>query len=716
MLLPLVNVPMLDYTLEFLVSRGVQEIFVFCVAHAAQIKEYLQESKWSKMDVEIRAISSENCYSEGDALRHLDSLNIISSDFILISGDVISNIDITKVLQAHKDRVKQDKKNIMTIVMKSAAPTHRTRTIDDDTVAAINPTNGQLLAYDNDIEEGEVELDLVLWEEHKNVQVRYDWMDTHIDICSPEVLHLFTDNFDYQELRGDFMSGILGSEILGNKIFTHVIAGEYAARVMNLRTYDSVSKDIIRRWTYPMTPDNNLSGMDNTSYRFSRRNIYRESKINTVRSCQIEEDTVIGANTSVGANSIIRQSVIGRNCKIGANVTITESYIWEGCVIEDGVTIDKSIVCNGCIIKCGATVQKGSVLSFGVVIGPDHTVPEYSKICLQPVKDDDDDSDFFESDSDSDSDSGSDEDVSGGEFQRMSKRERMLSMQSTDENDVGEGGKGHLYHQKSDNAKTRGVARKVINTVSPDEAALQVAVHDEDDDLADFSAQQMSSGAINNNTEEELHAKFMSEMQETLTRGQKESMGVDNIVLEMSGLKFSHNATVQDYAASIFFTLFELAGLSITTKRKTSEQKEEKKFVLTKTVLTQVLKLTKKWSPSLVKFSGDLKDQAQIIYGLERACLNEGSAFNFAKLFPHILQYLYDNEVIEEEIIINWETDRKQLLAHYKDNDGDDYDDDEGVNIDTINGIKTLLLAANVFLQWLQQDDDSDEDEDEDDE
>lgn len=33
-LLPLVNRPLIDYTVEFLAVAGVQEIFVFCCAHA----------------------------------------------------------------------------------------------------------------------------------------------------------------------------------------------------------------------------------------------------------------------------------------------------------------------------------------------------------------------------------------------------------------------------------------------------------------------------------------------------------------------------------------------------------------------------------------------------------------------------------------------------------------------------------------------------------
>ena len=49
MLLPLVNVPMLNYTLEWLAGAGVEEAFVFCCAHHAQIQEYLKQAGWLSM-------------------------------------------------------------------------------------------------------------------------------------------------------------------------------------------------------------------------------------------------------------------------------------------------------------------------------------------------------------------------------------------------------------------------------------------------------------------------------------------------------------------------------------------------------------------------------------------------------------------------------------------------------------------------------------------
>lgn len=80
-LLPLVNIPLLDYTIEFLTSSGVQEIFVFCCAFSEQIKEHIAKSRWSKL---ITPIVSQGCSSIGEALREIDRHNVIQNNFILV--------------------------------------------------------------------------------------------------------------------------------------------------------------------------------------------------------------------------------------------------------------------------------------------------------------------------------------------------------------------------------------------------------------------------------------------------------------------------------------------------------------------------------------------------------------------------------------------------------------------------------------------------------
>ena len=49
---------------------------------------------------QVRIITSNNCLSAGDALRDIDQRGVVRSDpFILVSGDVISNIDLKSVMK-----------------------------------------------------------------------------------------------------------------------------------------------------------------------------------------------------------------------------------------------------------------------------------------------------------------------------------------------------------------------------------------------------------------------------------------------------------------------------------------------------------------------------------------------------------------------------------------------------------------------------------------
>lgn len=110
------------------------------------------------------------------------------------------------------------------------------------------------------------------------MQILSDVIDCHIDICSPEVLLLFKDNFDFQSIREDFVKGVLNQEeIYGNHIYTYTLINEYAGRVNSLRAYETVSKEIIRRWSYPIVPDTNFTGA--STYKFARPNNYFEDSV-----------------------------------------------------------------------------------------------------------------------------------------------------------------------------------------------------------------------------------------------------------------------------------------------------------------------------------------------------------------------------------------------------------------------------------------------------
>ena len=44
-------------------------------------------------------------------------------------------------------------------------------------------------------------------------------------------------------------------KFLGNQIHLHVLKRRYCARVHNLLMYDTISRDVIARWSYPFVPE-----------------------------------------------------------------------------------------------------------------------------------------------------------------------------------------------------------------------------------------------------------------------------------------------------------------------------------------------------------------------------------------------------------------------------------------------------------------------------
>ena len=91
------------------------------------------------------------------------------------------------------------------------------------------------------------------------------------------MLDLFTENFDYQSIRHDFLPGILQSDLLSSTIHVHFAGSGYAARVSDTLSYDAVSRDVLSRRTWPLVPDGNLpgaGGRKEEGYELRRMGVY----------------------------------------------------------------------------------------------------------------------------------------------------------------------------------------------------------------------------------------------------------------------------------------------------------------------------------------------------------------------------------------------------------------------------------------------------------
>ncbi|KAI9193036.1 nucleotide-diphospho-sugar transferase [Polychytrium aggregatum] len=604
-LLPLCNVPLIEYTLEFLAISGVQEIFVVCCAHHEQIKDYIRSSKWGKTSLpRVVTIVSQELLSVGDALRSLDGKNILRGDFILVSGDIVSNMKLDKALEEHKARRQIDKNAIMTMVVKQASPTHRSRSKGEEALFVLDPKTNQCLHYEPmEVypKKNRLNLELKTFKEHPEIQIRNDLIDCQIDICSIEVLLLFTENFDYQHIRKDFVRGILQSDILAKTIHCHIISQSYAARVKSTQMYEAISKDIMSRWTFPMVPDNNL--LESHTYSFSRPHIYKEKDVVLSRSASLSEQVVIGSFTEIGDKTQIRNSVVGRGCKISANVVIDGAFIWDNVTIHSGAQICRSIIASDAVIGENAVVNRGSIVSYGVVVGSSQALPNFTKIAhrLPDVDDEEYDSD-----------------------------DNLVSRDPTDHAQpfaaelVGQDGEGYEWKDSySDEEDEEDFDPRNVELTALGFEPESAEEDEESDDDVSVGEEEAVGPEVN----------FFDEANATFDRAITDGHDVSTAALELNTLKMAFNSTFHDVR-------------EIVTRGIVSQIQPDQPNSSAKKIIAQ-------WGGLLTKYVFSEEDQIDSLDLLLTHCVQFEAQ---SKGLIFLIRELYEADIIEEDSILAWFT------------------------------------------------------------
>lgn len=608
-LLPLLNVPLLEYTLSFLTNSGIEEIFIYCCHIAEDIKAYVSAfTKTKGLPCELTCIVSENVISLGDCLRDLDAKDLISSDFVLVHGDVVSNISLLPIIKAHKARREKDKSCAMTILNTKAFPGHRSRCKESECTVAVNAISNMVLNYQNVSARKRLQFPLHIFQDYGEVELHHDLLDCQISICSPTVCQLFTDNFDYQT-REDFIRGTLtAGEVHGNTIYMYLIEDEYAARVSNLSMYDSVSKDLLNRWAFPVVPDLFSFSEDSLPFCYGRRSIYlHQHGIKLARGCCIEDCVMIGKGTTVGKDSVISHSIIGSNCTIENNVVIHNSYIWNGITIKQNCRISKAILADEVTVLDGVVIHPGCVISYGVRLGPNISLPCGSKLV----------SSYSEAQT---TDGFNDDDIKS-------------SLDSPDPEVVGSDGIGYLLP-----------SQPVINSDSEEEKfvkdtwGMDVLSIDDSDDSSILSLED-EDDVLPPSPPADDTKLFYNEVLDSLQRGVDENVNCENLILEVNSSKYAYNVTMKELNIFVIKAILELPHL-----RTTSCLQPTQLFSALKSLLSK-LKLL------LMNYIKSAESQLDCLQALEESCLQWE---NLLCVLAKVIHLLYDLDVIEEQVIHKW--------------------------------------------------------------
>ncbi|KAI1385740.1 nucleotide-diphospho-sugar transferase [Hypoxylon trugodes] len=673
-LLPLANTPLIEYSLEFLAANGVQEVFIYCGAHHEQIERHIHNSKYSPNSKlcpfsSLEFIRVADARSIGDFLRDLDKRNIIGGDFVLVHGDLVANIPLDEALAAHRARREANRDSCMTMVLREAGEeAHNTKTKGLTPSFIIDPNAKRCLHYE-EIHPLQTEHYLTLDPtilENREAEARTDLIDAEIDICTPDVLALWSESFDYELPRANFLHGVLKDwELNGKMIHTEIINEGYCARVSNLQQYDAIAQDVLRGWTFPFTPECNL--FQGQTYQQRGNDSYQDDDAEVEDQDEIYR-SIVGKDTHIGSGSIARASVVGRNCKIGTNVRIVNSFIWDDVTLEDNAIIEHSIIADRGVIGKDTYVHDGSLISYGVHLGSHLHVKAGTVASLlshtgQPVL--------------------------------------------TQPNIVGSEGKGALFEPPEDeeDLDDPAILQKTLNytIVGLDVSDSSVSTLADDDYLSDTSgpvspsaSQPTSRSRLSSFASDDSGAPNFSSFHSDAVHGLLDvlrgiSGNFESEKLEFTSLRLANNASDAAMRKAVATAFVRRAVELMNSDGEALEPSKAAKQVLT----------SREGATEFVTEVGvgdhSVAEQVEFALAVQKACASSAKIVEVAKagnLLAAMLQQMYDLDILEEEGILGW------------------WEDDRGKEEGLLSGVRE---KSQALVEWLENADEEESSEEEDD-
>ncbi|ORX35131.1 nucleotide-diphospho-sugar transferase [Kockovaella imperatae] len=650
-LLPLCSVPLLTWTLESLSLSRVKQVFIFCGAHADKVRDFVESSPY-RYTMDIQCLSSKTARSAGDALRDLDAMSVLNPDFpfILVHSPLVSNYDLSKMVEAHMARKEKDKDLIMTMGVGRGGSCH-----PESPVMVVDPSSSRLCFYaQNPLVPRHSRLKIpssIFLEPPPGVDEWEVWSgtpanssshqggyrDLGVDICEADVPALCTENFDYHDLRRHFVNGVLTSELLGKHIAVHLVGSEesrgessngmYIDRVRDTRTYGDISMDVLNRWTFPLTPD--LMGSRKGEYELRKGNVYiARDHVSLGRTTALTGPLLIGARSALNEGTHIISSTLGQDCAVGPHTVITSSYIFDNVTIGDHCQVTQCIIGTGVKIGNGVKLGKGCLIGDGVTLGHGVELPDFMRVGRIRHVPEDLDSD--EEDEEDEEEKNERLEILGHDsvgFIWPSEEEELAYDSDEDEDDLDpyERPKNKKYLQLGRTLSSLSEYPESCSTLSvasSSTASTPASLAASDDSLPDMPSLALDA----------VPPEFHAEASASLVRAYEEGHSVPNALLELRTLVMGYNAGIDRARGEV--TGFLMSKMDFSGPAAS--------------ILEHATQTWARWGGLAEGLSPDLTN---IVLDVQAYSVSHEDARPW---FGVVLRGLYESDLVPEEDLIEW--------------------------------------------------------------
>jgi len=327
-MMTLANRPMMEHIVRLLKDHGFEDIVVTVAFMANVIRTYFGDG--SEFGVRMVYATEETPLGTAGSVRN--AMDELDERFLVISGDVLTDIDLSAIVQAH-----EDKQALATIGLKSME----------------NPLDFGIVITRED---GSIErfLEKPTWG-----QVFSDTINTGIYVLEPEIFDYIPEGRPV-DFSGEVFPALLEAE---KPLFGYVAEG-YWEDVGTLEAYVAAHHDVL---------DGKVE-IDVPGFRLAE-GVWLGEGAEVDPKARVDGPVVIGDYCRVDAGAHLAQyTVLGSNVRVGA-----DAYL-ERAVVHDNAYLGAGVRLRGCVVGRSSDLRRGARAEEGVVLGEECFVGEHAVI------------------------------------------------------------------------------------------------------------------------------------------------------------------------------------------------------------------------------------------------------------------------------------------------------------------------------------------------
>lgn len=336
-MVPVANIPMMEHIVTLLKKHDLKKICSILYFQPEQITRYFGDG--SEFGVEMDYVMATADFGTAGSVKNAEE-KLKGKPFIIISGDVLTDFDLTRALEFHRQ-----KKAMATMVL-----TRVTNPLEYGVV--ITDEEGKIVRF----------LEKPSWGE-----VFSDTINTGIYILEPEIFAHIPAQAEF-----DFSKNLFPLMVKeGLPLFGYIAEG-YWKDIGDINEYRLAHKNVLDGTVQVDIPGNRLNVIG--------RDVWVGSNSRLGKKVKFKGGVIIGSNCEIEDDVELHNVIVGDGCVIKSGAVITESILWDRVYIGAKTRIDEAIIAYDSRIRDGATLERDTVISEECSIGEGATVRANVKI------------------------------------------------------------------------------------------------------------------------------------------------------------------------------------------------------------------------------------------------------------------------------------------------------------------------------------------------